>query len=106
LVAGDQNVIVYEPEDRVAAPATVIRVDAERGIVYLDVSWTEMDDDTVYGWMTLPNMAKVSGAERNAASDVSMRLGIVGTLRASGFLPIRDSLSRVLTFPSHSMAAS
>ena len=66
----------------------VVRVDSDRGFVYLDVNWAAMDDDTAYGRMVLPSFTFAPGSEGNAASDLSMRLGFVERLRASRFLPL------------------
>jgi hypothetical protein len=41
---GDR-VIAFEPDDRVAANAEVVRVDAGRGFLYLEVDWDSLDDD-------------------------------------------------------------
>lgn len=107
VVTGDEHVIVYEPEDGVAAPARVIRVDHERGFAHLDVRWQEMDDATAYGWMTSPSLTYVQDSESNAAADVSMRLGFVERLRASGFLSGSASrgFSSVTPFPVQALAA-
>jgi hypothetical protein len=99
LVAGDENVIAYEPEDRVAAPARVIRIDPNRGFAYLDVNWAKIDDDTAYGWMVLPSFTPDPSSETNAASDVSMRMGFVGRLRAARFLTLGTSNSASGTAP-------
>lgn len=41
IAVGDE-VVVYEPDDGVQAPAVVVRVDG--GFAYLDVRWGEMRD--------------------------------------------------------------
>lgn len=44
-IAVGSTVTVYEPEDEVAASAEVLKIDAERGFVYLDVDWATLDED-------------------------------------------------------------
>jgi len=46
-VAAGDRVVAYEPEDRVAAPAVVVRTDLERGLVYLAVDWAALAEDNV-----------------------------------------------------------
>lgn len=41
LAVGDE-VVAFEPEDYVEAPATVVKVNAEHGLVYLRVGWAQM----------------------------------------------------------------
>jgi hypothetical protein len=96
LIPGDRHVLIYEPDDRVAAPARVVRVDADRGVAYLEVNWEEMDDDVAYGWIVSPSLTYVSPLESNAASEASIRLGFVERLRARKFLntPSREASSR------------
>src|SRR5689334_7702440 len=85
VVLGDE-IVAYEPEDRIAAPALVMRVDRERGFVYLDVDWAKMDDDPVYGRRVLPMFPAVAGLVTNAAAAVSMRLRSNERVRAAGFI--------------------
>lgn len=42
-----EPVLAYEPEDEVAADATVSRVDVGRTVVYLDIDWASLRDDAL-----------------------------------------------------------
>jgi hypothetical protein len=84
LVLGDE-ILAYEPEDRIAAPALVKRVDYDRGFVYLEVDWDQMDDDPAYG-RVLPMFPGVVSLVTNAAAAVSMRLRGSERVRAVGFI--------------------
>ncbi|GFJ87840.1 hypothetical protein [Phytohabitans rumicis] len=59
VVAGDE-VTVFEPDDQVAAVATVVRVDEERGFLSLDVDWSTLVDDYHVILLSAPNAAKNS----------------------------------------------
>ena len=89
LVVGDE-IVAYEPEDRIAAPALVKRLDLERGFVYLDVDWAKMDDDLAYGRRVLPMFSGVVGLVTNAAAAVSMRVRSSERVRAVGFVHQSD----------------
>jgi len=69
----DDQVVVFEPGDRIAAPAHVVRVDRARDFVYLDVDWVRMDDDPAYGRSPQPVMVGLRNRLSNAAAAVSMR---------------------------------
>jgi len=84
------GVVAYEPDDQIAAPARVIRVDRERGFAYLDVDWDKMDDDHAYGWVVTPIVTGAVTMLSNAASAVAMRLRIKENVRAIGFINESD----------------
>ncbi|UJW35099.1 hypothetical protein L3Q67_15750 [Saccharothrix sp. AJ9571] len=77
------SVTAFEPDDEVAAPARVVRIDRERGLTYLDVAWDELADDTPVRCTTTVR-AHSSNPSSNGASPVSMLLNLTRT--AGGFL--------------------
>jgi len=84
IVLGD-DVVAYEPDDRIAAPARVRRIDHDRGLVYLSVDWAQMDDDPAYGRLAIPVFVGVVDLITNGAAAVSMRLRASERIRAGGF---------------------
>lgn len=79
-VEAEDAVVVFEPDDRVAAPARVVRVDRQHGFVFLDVDWSRLENDVVYG--TAPRTVVDGwGQLSNAASPSAMRLGARGGYR-------------------------
>jgi len=70
----DDDVVVFEPEDRVAAPARVVRVDREHGFVFLSVDWSQLAEDMAYGRVPRPVLAGVMGVLSNAATAATMRI--------------------------------
>ncbi|HEY3008737.1 MAG TPA: hypothetical protein VGJ63_11840 [Micromonosporaceae bacterium] len=61
-------VTVFEPDDQVAASATVVRVDQDYGYLVLDVHWDTLADD--YSVVTL--------SHRNFASNSAIVSGLMG----------------------------
>jgi hypothetical protein len=70
----DDDVVVFEPDDRVAAPARVVRVDREHDFAFLDVDWSLLREDLAYGKSPRPILSGVIGRLSNSVTGVTMRI--------------------------------
>jgi hypothetical protein len=86
----NDDVIVFEPDDRVAAPAKVVRVDREHGFVFLSVDWSQLAEDAVLREAPRPVWAGVMGAVSNAASAVTMRVRETQQIWARELIDVSD----------------
>ena len=83
VFSGDY-VVAFEPDDRVAAQARVVRIDDERGLIYLAVDWLSLAEDHV-PQRILPQPSSVIGLLANAAERASMRFRVTTRTQAVAF---------------------
>jgi hypothetical protein len=80
-VAVGDTVTVFEPDDYVAAPARVVRVDRERDFVFLDVDWSSLDYDVARRDLPVAITVEQDGLpQSNAADPWAARLSAAGRL--------------------------
>ena len=74
LVEGDQ-VVVFEPDDEVKAPARVAKILGD--FVYLDVAWADMTDDAVVPVVTSMQVSPAHG-QRTGSLSSWLRIKVAG----------------------------
>jgi len=76
-VAVGSRVIVFEPEDSVAALGHVRRIDPESGFLYIDVDWSTLNDDTY-----IAHVPNVNAIVRSDGIGIAVRFGVTSGIHA------------------------
>lgn len=88
-VALGSVVSAFEPDDEVAAPARVARIDRERGLIYLDVDWDALDDD-ILGMREVTVSTHAGTVSSNSPSPLSLLINVTQK-QARKFMPASSS---------------